>query len=53
MERIKKEADEQAKAMQLNVVRLHFQTFLQDPHNGQFTRVLPSVLSNPVYDSSK
>ena len=52
MKQAKNEADMQAKTMQLNVVRLCFQAYLQD-HQGQITQVLPSQISNPIYDSSK
>ena len=45
-------AEKQAKDMQLNVVKLCFQAYLRDV-NGQFNRLLPSVLSSPIYDSSK
>uniref|UniRef100_A0A4W3GNH7 V-rel avian reticuloendotheliosis viral oncogene homolog n=1 Tax=Callorhinchus milii TaxID=7868 RepID=A0A4W3GNH7_CALMI len=34
----------------LNVVRLCFQVFLPDEH-GTFTRALPPVISNPIYDN--
>ncbi|KAM9316173.1 proto-oncogene c-Rel [Gastrophryne carolinensis] len=34
----------------LNVVRLCFQVFLADEH-GNFTRALPPVVSNPIYDN--
>ncbi|XP_064411747.1 proto-oncogene c-Rel isoform X2 [Latimeria chalumnae] len=34
----------------LNVVRLCFQVFLPDEH-GNFTIVLPPVVSNPIYDN--
>ncbi|CAH1795432.1 unnamed protein product [Owenia fusiformis] len=46
----KKEAEKQAKDMQLNVVRLCFQAYLPDD-NGSFTLMLPSVVSLPIYDS--
>lgn len=48
----KEQADTQAKSMHLNVVRLCFQAYLQDK-NGNLTIMLPSVISNPIYDSSK
>ena len=47
-----KEAQSQANGMELNVVRMCFQAYLKD-ENGQFSRQLPSVISNPIYDSSK
>ncbi|KAM4694536.1 proto-oncogene c-Rel [Discoglossus pictus] len=34
----------------LNVVRLCFQVFLADEH-GNYTRALPPVVSNPIYDN--
>lgn len=34
----------------LNVVRLCFQVFLPDEH-GSFTRALPPVVSNPIFDN--
>lgn len=46
----KDQAEKQAKDMQLNVVRLCFQAYLRD-ENGLFSRLLPSVLSSPIYDS--
>ena len=48
----KSEAEMQAKTMQLNVVRLCFQAYLQD-NQGQIIQVLPSQISNPIFDSSK
>ena len=47
-----KQAEEQAKNMQLNVVRLCFQVYMQD-EDGKFSRMLPSVLSDCIYDSSQ
>ena len=49
---IKKQADAQAKKMNLKVVRLRFNAHLLD-QNGICKRVLPHVISNPIYDSSK
>ena len=46
------QAEEQAKSMSLNTVRLCFQAYLQD-HDGTFSKMLPSVISSPIYDSSK
>lgn len=46
----KSEAEMQSKTMQLNVVRLCFQAYLQD-NQGQITQVLPSQISNPIFDS--
>ena len=43
-------AAEQARTMNLNVVRLCFQAFLPDP-SGAFTRPLEPKLSHPVYDT--
>ena len=51
-QKAKDQADLQSKIMPLNVVRLCFQAYLQDK-NGQLTIMLPSVISNPIYDSSK
>lgn len=47
----KQQAEKQAKDMQLNVVRLCFQAYLRD-ERGLFSRLLTSVLSSPIYDSS-
>jgi hypothetical protein len=47
----KQQAEKQAKDMQLNVVRLCFQAYLRDDR-GLFSRLLPSVLSSAIYDSS-
>lgn len=49
---ILQEARELGKSMDLNIVRLKFTAYLQDS-NGSFTRALKSVVSNPIYDSSK
>ncbi|XP_069124904.1 nuclear factor NF-kappa-B p105 subunit-like isoform X1 [Argopecten irradians] len=46
----KTQSEKLAKEMQLNVVKLCFQAYLRD-ENGMFSRLLPSVLSNPIYDS--
>nr|KAG5707696.1 hypothetical protein BaRGS_003271 [Batillaria attramentaria] len=46
----KKQAQEQARSMSLNVVRLSFEVFLPD-NLGQFTRRLAPVVSQPIYDS--
>eukprot|EP00117_Sycon_ciliatum_P029860 scpid42065/ scgid23675/ Nuclear factor NF-kappa-B p105 subunit; Nuclear factor of kappa light polypeptide gene enhancer in B-cells 1; Nuclear factor NF-kappa-B p50 subunit len=43
-------AAEQARTMNLNVVRLCFQAFLPD-ESGKFTRRLEPKLSHPVYDT--
>lgn len=48
----KQQAEKQAKDMQLNVVKLCFQAYLKDGSN-LISKVLPSVLSSPIYDSSK
>jgi len=50
-EEIYRQAEMQAKSMPLNVVRLSFRAYLLDG-NGMYTRVLPSVISSPIYDSS-
>ncbi|XP_064604065.1 nuclear factor NF-kappa-B p105 subunit-like [Liolophura sinensis] len=49
-EQAKLQAEKEAKLMQLNVVKLCFQAYLTD-RQGHFTRLLPSVLSDPIYDS--
>lgn len=51
-QRAEKQAEEQSKTMQLNVVRLCFRVFLPGEGN-KFTRVLNPVLSDPIYDSSE
>ncbi|XP_048456938.1 proto-oncogene c-Rel, partial [Rhincodon typus] len=40
----------QIEDIDLNVVRLCFQVFLPDEH-GSFSRALPPVVSNPIYDN--
>ncbi|XP_062517490.1 nuclear factor NF-kappa-B p105 subunit-like isoform X2 [Corticium candelabrum] len=50
MQPLRKQADEDAKNMNLSVVRLCFQAFLPDD-SGSFTRALQPCLSDPVYDS--
>lgn len=45
-------AANQAKDMDLSVVRLMFTAFLPDSEGG-FTRRLEPVISEPIYDSSK
>ncbi|XP_078260883.1 proto-oncogene c-Rel [Rhinoraja longicauda] len=40
----------QIETYDLNVVRLCFQVFLPDQH-GSFTRALPPVVSNPIFDN--
>ncbi|XP_066553322.1 proto-oncogene c-Rel isoform X2 [Amia ocellicauda] len=40
----------QTEEYDLNVVRLCFQVFLQD-ECGQYTRALPPIVSNPIYDN--
>lgn len=52
MQPLRKQADEDAKNMNLSVVRLCFQAFLPDD-SGSFTRALQPCLSDPVYDSSE
>ncbi|XP_071105685.1 nuclear factor NF-kappa-B p105 subunit-like [Haliotis cracherodii] len=49
-EKVRKQAQEQAKSMSLNVVRLCFQVFLMDEKKN-FTKHLPQVVSRPIYDS--
>ncbi|XP_070186600.1 nuclear factor NF-kappa-B p100 subunit-like [Littorina saxatilis] len=46
----KKEAQELSRNMSLNVVRLQFQVFLTGS-NGQFLKMLNTVISQPIYDS--
>lgn len=50
-EEIFKQAEMQAKNMPLSVVRLSFRAYLLDS-TGMCTRVLPPVISNPIFDSS-
>lgn len=49
--RAKEEAQEQAKNMQLNVVRLKFQAYITDPPAGP--QQLPPVYSHTIFDSSQ
>ena len=49
---LEKQAAETAKNMDLSVVRLCFQAYLEDT-TGNFTRALTPVISVPVYDCSK
>lgn len=49
-QQVRKQAEIQAKDIQLNVIRLCFQAYLMD-HNGKFTHVLPPVCSDPIYDA--
>ncbi|XP_067852430.1 nuclear factor NF-kappa-B p105 subunit-like isoform X2 [Heptranchias perlo] len=49
-ERIHREAQKQAKYMDLSVVRLMFTPYLPGS-DGKFTRRLSSVISEPIYDS--
>ncbi|GAB1598423.1 nuclear factor NF-kappa-B p105 subunit-like isoform X2 [Argonauta hians] len=44
-------AKEQAKNMPLNVVRLNFQAYLFSNIDNKFSIQLPSVVSNPIFDS--
>ena len=46
-----RQAEIQLKNMPLSVVRLSFRAYLHDS-NGVCMRVLPPVISNPIYDSS-
>jgi len=48
---ISRQAEMQAKNMPLSTVRLSFRAYLLDG-TGMCTRVLPPVISNPIYDSS-
>jgi len=50
-EDICRQAEMQLKNMPLSVVRLSFRAYLHDS-NGVCMRVLPPVISNPIYDSS-
>ncbi|XP_028651015.1 nuclear factor NF-kappa-B p100 subunit isoform X1 [Erpetoichthys calabaricus] len=49
-QQIVEEARELGRIMDLNVVRLKFTAYLQDSE-GNFTRALKPVISNPIYDS--
>jgi len=49
---IRKQAENQARNIQLNVIRLCFQAYLMD-QTGKFTQVLPPICSNPIYDASE
>lgn len=42
----------QTEEYDLNVVRLCIQVFLQD-ENGQYTRSLNPIVTNPIYDNSE
>ncbi|XP_036360935.1 nuclear factor NF-kappa-B p105 subunit isoform X4 [Octopus sinensis] len=44
-------ARKQGKNMSLNVVRLNFQAYLYSKEDNKFSISLPSVVSNPVFDS--
>ncbi|GFS09172.1 nuclear factor NF-kappa-B p105 subunit [Elysia marginata] len=46
----RKQAEDQSKNMQLSVVCLCFQVFLGSP-DGSFSKMLPAVVSQPIYDS--
>ena len=48
----REQAQQSAKDMQLNVVKLCFQAYLKD-ENGHFNRLLTPVLSTAIYDSSE
>ena len=48
----KKQAEDQSKNMQLSVVCLCFQVFLMGP-DGPVGKMLPPVVSQPIFDSSK
>jgi len=50
-EDIFRQAEMQAKGMPLSVVRLSFRAYLHDS-TGMCHRVLPPVISVPIYDSS-
>ena len=50
-EEIFRKAEMQAKNMPLSVVRLSFRAYLLDS-SGMCIRVLPPVISSPIYDSS-
>ncbi|XP_046550036.1 nuclear factor NF-kappa-B p105 subunit-like isoform X1 [Haliotis rubra] len=49
-DKARKQAQEQAKNMSLNVVRLCFQVYLMDEKKN-FTKHLTQVVSRPIYDS--
>ena len=42
----------QASSIDLNVVRLCFQVFIEGPEKGKFTVQLPPIVSEPIYDKS-
>ncbi|XP_014776042.1 nuclear factor NF-kappa-B p105 subunit isoform X2 [Octopus bimaculoides] len=44
-------ARNQGKNMSLNVVRLNFQAYLYSKEDNKFSILLPSIVSNPVFDS--
>ncbi|GFN89059.1 nuclear factor NF-kappa-b p105 subunit [Plakobranchus ocellatus] len=46
----RQQAEDQSKNMQLSVVRLCFQVFLRNP-DGTFSKMLPPIVSQPIYDS--
>ena len=48
----KQQAEEQARSMQLNIVRLLFTAYLSDSQ-GEYTQRLTPVVSNAIYDSSE
>ena len=52
VDHVRSQAKEQAKHMNLSVVRLCFQAFLMDEH-GRFTIPVDPVFSHKVYDSSE
>ncbi|XP_076454433.1 nuclear factor NF-kappa-B p105 subunit-like [Babylonia areolata] len=47
---VMEQAQEQARSMALNKVRLQFQVFLPDAE-GRYLTMLPPVVSQPIYDS--
>jgi len=50
-EEIYRQAEIQARSMPLSVVRLSFRAYLLDG-SGMCIRVLPAIISNPIFDSS-
>jgi len=51
-EEIYRQAEMQARNMPLSVVRLSFRAYLYDSSGTTMMRVLPPVMSNPIFDSS-
>lgn len=43
----------QSSNVDLNVVRLCFQVFIEGPEKDKYTVPLPPIVSDPIYDKSK